>query len=282
MTETKSAVVSGWTGDSDYFVLAESHEFQPERVVDVLRGRIAGVIFRGMVSTGTCEAIAQRFWSSPQLRERGSEEPNYYLGTYHYHKTTEQYLDESAATVAEIENVLDLPGEPMEPFRRGVAAALGPDITFRLAQHDGREACQALLRSWRGSGQFALQPHDDLSQCREPKQADFEIQRVGGFRPAALNICLENGAGGRLCYWNVQPDDVSKRRLDVYYTGWPYPPESLAGYEMTSVEINQGDVYVFNGAHVHAVEPNTDEEARRTTLAGLFGFVDDSTVVFWT
>jgi hypothetical protein len=282
MTETETAVVTGWSGDSDYFTFVELDEFQPERVVDVLRGRIAGVIFRGMVRRSACDAIAERFWHSSQLRERGSEELNYYLGTYHYHKTTAQYLDESAAVADELDHVLDVPGEPLGPFRRGVSDALGPHATFRPAEHNGRPACQALLRSWRGSGRFALQPHDDLAQCGEPRQADFEIQRVRGFQPAALNICLENGAGGRLDYWNIKPDEASKRTLGLHYTGWPYPLESLAGYEMARIEINQGDVYVFNGGHVHAVEPNTGADVRRTTLAGLFGFVDDRTAVFWT
>lgn len=282
MTKTETAAVTGWSGDPDYFTFAELDEFQPARVVDVLRGRIAGVIFRGMVSPNACAAIAERFWRSPKLRERGSEELNFYLGTYHYHKTTAQYLDESAAVAGELAEVLDVPGEPLGTFRRGLSEALAPDATFRLAQHNGREACPALLRSWRGTGQFALQPHEDLAQCGEPRQADFEIQRVRGFQPCALNICLENGAGGRLCYWNIKPDEASKRKLGLHFTGWPYPPESLADFDMVRLEINQGDAYMFNGGHVHAVESNTVAGVQRTTLAGLFGFVDDSTAVFWT
>jgi Phytanoyl-CoA dioxygenase (PhyH). len=51
---------------------------------------------------------------------------------------------------------------------------------------------------------------------------------------------------------------------------------------MKWIEVNAGDVYVFNGAHVHAVEPNTSPKLRRTTLAGIFGFRDDTTVISWT
>ena len=43
-----------------------------------------------------------------------------------------------------------------------------------------------------------------------------------------------------------------------------------------------GDVYVFNGAHVHAVEPNTTEQQTRTTLAAMMAFKDDKTVVTWS
>jgi hypothetical protein len=101
-------------------------------------------------------------------------------------------------------------------------------------------------------------------------------------RVCALNICLENGAGGRLRIWNIQPDDESRRRLGTFYSGSPYPVDSLAGFDSLWVEVGQGDVYVFNGSHVHAVEPTTVAGAKRTTLSGLFGFIDDATVVSWT
>jgi hypothetical protein len=280
----RSTTVSlgGWRGDSNYFIFREYSRFDPEQVVDVLHGRVAGMIFRGMVDPRTCADLCQRFWESPALKERPSEELNYYLGAYHYHKTTDQYLDESTAVADELAAVLDVPDNPLEVFGTGLAEALSPNAVVRQARHNGREACAGLLRTWRGRGEFALKPHEDLSQCAEPKQADFEIQRVRQRTVCALNICLENGAGGRLRYWNVQPDESSKHELGLHYSGWPYPVELLAGYESIALDVGPGDVYVFNGAHVHAVEPNTEPNSRRTTLSGLFGFVDDRTVVFWT
>lgn len=274
--------VAGWCGDADYFTFLESREFQPEQVLDVLKGKVAGVIFRGIASSDTCAALTDRFWRSTALKERGSEEPNYYLGAYHYHKTTAQYLDESAAVANALADVLDVPDSPLTQFREGLSRRLAPDVVFRPARHEGRDACQALLRSWRGQGQFALQPHEDLAQCGEPRQADFEIQQARKYCVSALNICLENGKGGNLCYWNVQPNEASKRRMGLQYAGWPYPEESLAGFEKMVVEIHPGDVYVFNGAHVHAVEPNAEAGVRRTTMSGLLSFIDDNTVVFWT
>ncbi|TNH22706.1 hypothetical protein FHG89_28600 [Micromonospora orduensis] len=274
--------VTGWSGDEEYFTFREFDDFRPEEVVDVLNGRVAGVIFRGMISPDVCEQIASRFWASPSIRERPSP-PGHYLGTYHYHKPTGQYLDECAESAAAVAEVLDVPGRPLDRFRRGLSDALAPQgAIFRLAEKDGRQACMALLRSWHGHGEFALVPHEDRSQCSEPQQADFEIQQVLGYQPAALNICLENGTGGRLFYYNIRPDDESKRRLGLHYTGSPYPRGAVDGFELLRVDVNPGDVYVFNGAHVHAVEPNVDPEARRTTLAALLGFIDDKTVVSWT
>jgi len=278
-----STPVTGWQGSPEYFTVREYPAYDPHAVADVLRGRVAGVIFRGMVLPETCQELAARFWASTRRKRRGVEAPGYYLGTYHYHKTTLAYLQESEKVAEALDALLDVPGNPLTAFYGGLADALRPEgVTVRLARHDGRKACRALLRSWHGQGEYALAPHDDRSQCTEPQQADFEIQRVAEREVAALNICLENGNGGRLAYWNIQPDDESKRRLGLHYTGSPYPLASLNGIEMKWIEVNAGDVYVFNGAHVHAVEPNTSPKLRRTTLAGIFGFRDDTTVISWT
>jgi hypothetical protein len=274
--------LTGWSGDQDYFAFRQHDEFVAESVVDLLRGDILGVMFKGVVSREVCERICEQFWASPHRRTRGVEAPGYYLGTYHYHKTTEGYLDDVEAAAPGLAEVLAVPGEPIGLFRQGMTEALAKEgVDFRLARHGGREACLALLRSWHGTGEYALAPHEDQSQCREPQQADFEIQRVVDRHVAALNICLENGEGGRLVIWNVIPDEDSKRRHGLTYTGSPYPLETLEGFTPLSVPVEPGDIYLFNGAHVHAVEPNTGT-GRRTTAAAILGFVDDSTVVTWT
>ncbi|MFL6136528.1 MAG: PLP-dependent aminotransferase family protein [Frankiaceae bacterium] len=274
--------LTGWSGGSDYFTFREQDGYDARSVVDVLRGRVAGAMFRGMMAPETCAALAARFWASPARRVRGSEAPGYYVGAYHYHRTTEEYLADSERVAAALDEVLAVPGDPLDRFYRELAGALAPEgVTVRRARHGDRLACRGLLRSWHGEGEFALAPHEDLSQCTEPKQVDFEIQRVVAHHGVALNMCIENGSSGRLAYWNIRPDIVSRRRLGVHYTGSPYPADVLDGIEMMWVDVHPGDVYVFNGAHVHAVEPTRSGE-RRTTLAGILGFIDDTTVVSWT
>jgi hypothetical protein len=276
--------VTGWTGDKDYFVIREYDEFDPEAVLDVLEGRVAGVMFRGMVPLDVCKNISQRFWDSPDRKTRGVEAPGFYLGAYTWNKPTAQYLDESAEANPILRELLDVPGDPMKVFYDGLNRVLAErGAVVRPSLHEGRESCIALLRSWHGQGQFALEPHDDDSQCSDPQMADYERNEVYGRPVAALNICLENeGGGGRLAFWNVQPDEESKRRLGVQYTGSPYPAETLEDFEVQWVEVRTGDVYVFNGAHVHAVEPNTTEQQTRTTLAAMLAFKDDHNVVTWS
>ncbi len=274
--------VTGWSGDETYFRPREYDHFVPEAVLDVLHGRTACVVFRGMVSKEVCKSITERFWNSSHRQARGIEAPGYYLGAYTWNKSTAQYFDESEAVNPALEEVLDLPGDPMKVFYEGLSAALATEgAIVRPGRHKGRKASVALLRSWHGEGEFALEPHDDIAQCADPQMADFERSGVLRHTVAALNICLENPEGGRLVYWNVQPDTASRIRLDMLYTGIPYPVESLAPYGVNWIEIRPGDVYVFNGAHVHAVEPNTTNEPR-TTLAAMMGFIDDHTVITWS
>jgi hypothetical protein len=277
--------LTGWQGGPEYFRFVELDRFDPGVVADVLRGRVAGVIFRNVIAPEAGEELVRRFWDSPARKRRGGEvceSLGYYVGAYHYHKPTRTYLEESAEIAGYLSEVLDVAGEPSRWFREGLRDRLASEgVTFRLAEKDGMQACPALIRHWNATGEYALQPHEDASQCREPQQADFEIQRTLAHPVCAVNMCLENGEKGRLVYWNVVPDDDSKSRLGLYYSGSPYPTEVLEGIEAIWLQVRTGDVYVFNGSHVHGVEASA-ESGKRTTLAWNMGFCDDRTVVTWT
>ena len=192
-TKLEVRPLTGWSGDEKYFDFHEYQEFVPEAVLDVLEGRVAGVIFRGMVPADVCTNLSQRFWDSPARKTRGVEAPGYYLGAYTWNKPTAQYLDESAEVNPALRELLDVPGNPMKVFYDGLGRVLAErGARVRPSVHDGRESCLALLRSWHGRGTFALAPHDDDSQCSDPQMADFERNGVFGRPVAALNICLQN------------------------------------------------------------------------------------------
>lgn len=283
--DSEAVQVTGWHGSRAYFRFLDYHTFDPEGILKVLRGEVFGAIFRGAIDPATSKELVRRFWESPARKRRGGEvceSLGYYVGAYHYHKPTSTYLDESAEIADHLNALLDVPDEPCRWFRQRLGARLaGEGVALRLSEKDGRHGCPVLVRHWNASGDFALQPHEDESQCREPRQADFEIQRTLEYGVFAVNMCLENGAGGDLVCWNVIPDDSSKRRLDLYYSGSPYPPEVLEGIPSISLEVRSGDIYVFNGGHVHAVEASAPG-ATRTTMAFNMGYCDDHTVVTWT
>ncbi len=278
--ERSPSQLTGWQGDPEYFRFLEYDRFDPGPVVDVLRGKVAGVIFRAVIDTDTVRELVSRFWKSSARKPWDGV--GYYLGAYHYHKPTETYLDESAEIAEYLDSVLDVRNEPSRWFRDRLHKRLSEDgVTLRLAEKDGRHAGQVFLVHWNATGHYALQPHEDLSECREPGQADFEIQRTTNYAPCAVNMCLENGDRGRLIYWNIIPDDASKKKLNVYYSGSPYPREALADIDSIWLQVGPGDIYVFNGGHVHGVEATTDT-GKRTTLLFRIGFCDDKTVVTWT
>ena len=276
--------LTGWQGSREYFRFVERDRFDPGLVVDVLRGGVAGVMFRGVIDPAAAAELVRRFWESPARKSRGGEvceSQGFYIGAYHYHKPTRQYLEESAAVAGYLASLLDIPNEPSRWFREQLGARLAQEgVTFRLSEKDGLQGCPALVRSWNFQGEYALQPHEDESQCREPRQADFEIQQTLRYKVCAVNMCLENGGRGRLAFWNVIPDDTSKTRLGLYYAGSPYPPEVLREIESIWLDVRPGDVYVFNGGHVHGVEAG--DGSKRSTLAWNMGFCDDRTVVSWT
>lgn len=277
--------VTGWRGDPDYFRFAEYQELDLDPVIEVLRGRLLGVIYRGVIDPAASRELVRRFWDSPARKRRGGEvceSLGYYVGAYHYHKPTAVYLDESAEVAPHLDRILDVPDEPARWFRDRLTRRLAAeDVEFRLARNNGRPGCPLLIRSWNAAGAFALQPHEDASQCRVSAQAGFEVQRTLDHTVAAVNMCLENGGGGQLVIWNVVPDDESKSRLGLYYAGSPYPPEAVDGIDAIWLPVRAGDVYVFNGEHVHGVEASA-AGAKRTTMAWNMGFCDERTVVSWT
>lgn len=282
---TKLGTVTGWHGEPDYFRFAERTELDLDPVVDVLRGRLLGVVYRGVIDEGAASELVRRFWESPMRKRRGGEvceSLGYYVGAYHYHKPTKTYLDESAEVAPYLDQVLDVPNEPTRWFKDRLRARLAAeDVDFRLSRDEGRPGCPALIRHWNAAGAFALQHHEDASQCRWPEQAGFEIQRTLRHTVAAVNMCLENGEMGRLVMWNVIPDDESKSRLGLYLSGSPYPPEVVEGIDAVWLPVGPGDIYVFNGEHIHAVEAS-EPGAKRTTIAWNMGFCDERTVVSWT
>jgi hypothetical protein len=274
-----SSKVSGSVAPDRYFRFEEHCTFDPEGVIDVLRGKYLGIIYRNAIDSTASNSLLQAFWRNPATKRR-TDAPSYFLGTYHFDKSAETYLTETAAVTSSVESLTHMEGSPWVWFRDIVGDRLrGEGAELRTAEMNGMKACPALIRSWDAEGAFALYPHEDMSQCSDPRQTGFEIQRVTKYDVCAVNMCLANGAGGRLVIWNVRPDDATRERLGVKYTGFSYPPSELTGFKELYLSVRAGDIYVFNGAYVHAVEAN---QGVRANLSFFMGILDEGTVVTWT
>jgi hypothetical protein len=285
MLETSRQVrVSGRVRASDYFVIREIDRLDPGAILAVLRGEIAGVIVRGAIGDVACRHIAANFWRHPRRRQREDNVPAFFLGTYHYGKTLDAYFDE-ADRFRDVRREIfagteDVFGQVTDPL--GARLAEG-GVTLRVAHHQGRDASPFVVRSWSGSGEFALEPHDDGAQLLCALQRGFEIQQVAHAPAAvAVNVCVENDGEGHLYYWNLEPDAADRALYGLEETGYPYPPQAVEGVQRLVVPIHRGDVYCFNGKHLHAVSGHGGGDGFRSTISWLMGFSDPQTVIYWS
>lgn len=276
--------ITGRIYSDDYFRINEFVRLDPKEIVRVMRGDVAGCIFRGAMDPALCAGINANFWKSPKLRKRGDAVPAYYVGTYHYGKELGLYCDEAADTREALHDLFAGGRNVFSELMSEVRAELGRSgVSLRVAHHEGRDAGEFVVRSWSGGGQFALAAHDDAAQLTAKKQAGFEIQEVAVNPLAAVNMCLQNGAaGGNLIYWNIEPDVATRKALGVEETGYPYQAEWLDSFGRIDLPIHAGDIYFFNGKLIHAVQAQSVAGEFRSTISFLMGLKDAKTAIYWT
>lgn len=269
----------------DYFRFVERDEMDWQAWTDVLRGRAAGAVFRGVLPPDVCERIRRNFWSSPMLqsKEHSTRDADYSCGNHLFSAPTlDWYLDEADRARPTLEALCAGPGRTplslLEEYRRYLA---NQGIRLRLAEHQGRRAAPFRLRSRGDDHTLVLSPHDDAEAIRHARHIDgCEVQRVN--RMCNALMCVENGSGGELLYWNISPDRESRDALGMSTDSYGYPIESLSGIEQLTVPVHTGDVYVFDTANVHAVAPCGNDSVFRTTLNLLLGELDEETTVYWS
>ena len=278
-----SVLVSGRVRSPESFRFLEPDGFNPRDIVRVLRGDVAGCRFRGAIDPAVCDRVAQNFWRHSKRRRRNDDVPAYFLGTYHYRRPLDEYFDEATAHRDALREVFDGCDNVFDGVMSSVASVLAEEgVAMRVAAHEGRRASEFVMRSWCGPGRFSLEPHEDGAQLTCALQRGFEIQQVVTSPVVAVNMCLENPGAGELHYWNIEPDAASRRRLGLQETGYPYPLETLEGIDKLVVPIQAGDVYFFNGHHIHAVAAQDSATGYRSTISSLMGFADPRTVIYWS
>ncbi|MCA1298584.1 hypothetical protein [Stappia indica] len=277
--------LSGERKPAEEFRFCEGQAGDMSLVADVLEGRQLGVIYRNYLHQEACDAIKDNFWRNTFRYSRGADAPAEYLGTYHYRKPLHRYAGESAEANRHLPGLFEGLTNPVEAFRNDLNRELGRrGRRLRQAVCKGQETCRFVMRSWSGEKEFALEAHDDESQCLDPLQDGFEIQTAARRNAlGAVNLCLENGSGGLLRMWNIRPDLASKVALGLEVTGSPYPPECLDGIECFDVPIRAGDLYVFDGRFVHAVTIlEGHQQTGRATISFLLANLDDRETISWT
>jgi hypothetical protein len=200
-----------------------------------------------------------------------------YLGTYHWRKQKHAYLSECEAfrqALSDFRLEWDVVTAPIQQTIVSVGGRLRP------ATWDGVESAVPLVRSWQSTDSFALIPHEDASQCSDPGQLGFEAQQVLPERPVcSLNLCIDNQGGGELVLWDHIPTQREKESFGTQLEGGPYPIDLVSGADSVRLSVEPGDLYIFNGEHIHAV---TASVSARATVSCLLGRLPTGDVVMWT
>jgi hypothetical protein len=252
-------------------------------VAQVLAGESVGVLFRGCIPEDVCSQITARFASSPALGRRVDGVPASYVGAYHYKKHLSDYLSEAENCREEVARIMGAAGAGLlgTAFSK-LADDIGQGTKVRVARHDGRDACPLVIRTWANKGEYALSAHEDYSQCSDPDQVEFEVQRgIGDFVVAANGCVASQGADGSLVVWNIRPDDQTKDQLGLRYLGYPYDLRDLEGEQRISVPVSRGDLYFFNAAFVHAVS-SIRATGSRVTFSWLMRRHTPREILLWT
>lgn len=266
----------------DFFRLEERVGFDPDFATSVLRGELACVVFRGHCPADECRSWLSEFVDHPLTRARTGDAIGRYLGTYHWGKRQDEYLEECRTMGPAVDEFLEAigPENSWRRFERSLGDHLEAEsVMLRPANWAGVKSATPLIRAWYGQGSFSLIPHEDMAQCSDPAQSGFEIQDTLAHSVCSVNMCIGNEGGGQLILWDRIPSDNDRRALGTEFTGGPYPTGFVAGVSRIELDVREGDLYIFNGSLVHAVASTVGQ---RATVSCLIGFRSQEEVVMWT
>ena len=275
--------LGGQSHDQKYFRFHESATIDFDSIHQILRGKLLGTIIHNAIPSKDREIVAQNFWNSEVAKQRNDGVPAITIGAYHYKKTLNEYFDQVEQFKPHVDKLFHGANHFVNSFINSLTIYFSKkNIHFRLAKHNERYASRFVLRTCNSMSDFIILPHDDVAQCRTHNQKDFEITKIPNHEMVAVNMCLENFNDGELVMWNIQPNDATRKKLNIEETGYPYPAYLADDYEKITIPIQVGDIYCFNGRNIHAVYSKLKTERFRTTITFFMGFIDNQTIIYWT
>ena len=280
--------LQGTVHPNTYFQIVERREIDWQLWLDVLRGAVAGAIFRGALEPTLCQQICHNFWHSSALKGKNGGLPAHakaFIGASITTPPLKAYFEQVERTREALEALFINTGDFYNNLMENIKICLAEQgCCLRLAEYNGRRAAKYKIRSWANVGNLVLAPHDDFGLLKAPHLQGFEISQLD--RVVGVVICVENGEGGELHYWNISPDDETRKALgfksaNANYDSVGFPLEALQEFDKITVRICPGDVYLFDTSKVHAVGCKADDSANRTTILWSMAFRDPTTVLHW-
>lgn len=246
----------------------------------IARGELLGQIVHGFLSLEECKRIRANFEKSPALRNRTDGVPGETLGVDLYKSDPQDYIANTLEVKADLSRLfrgtLNVPLHLRESLQR----TLPSGSAIRPAVHDGIEYNEVRGIRWTDNGKYSLKFHDDQAQLCDPRHERLETFRIEF--PVAFNVYPSvSEIGGGLKVYNIAPDEATRERLGLDYTGYPYPDELLEPFDSLLVEPEPGDLVILSGRYIHGVT-GIGGHTPRILLNHFGGFIDPKTFVTWS
>jgi hypothetical protein len=252
-------------------------------IISVLKGNITALHISGAFNEDVARVITGNFTHNSGLTERKDGVPGQYIGASHYKKDAKSYFTESSNTEKHTEALF---GDLADPVR-GVFDALSrtlrkQGIELRRAKSQFGQANMCRTLCWSGTGNYALEPHDDVAQVLWAGD-DYELRAVSENTVVALNFYPSlPDEGGNLRIWEHKPTVADRKAQGVEKTGYPYSPEYLKGIPYHDFELKAGDMVLIDGGFVHGVTKQSGNGSKRLLLHCFVGFCRPDLVLWWT
>jgi hypothetical protein len=246
----------------------------------IARGELLGEIVKGFLSLEDSQRIRENFEQSPALRRRTDGVPGETLGTDLYKSAPDEYMAKTLEVKSDLGRLFYGTVNVPLMLRESLQRTLPAGIVVRSAVHDGIEYNAVRGIRWTDNGAYSLKFHDDQAQLRDPRQRSMETFQVE--YPVAFNVYPSvSEIGGGLVVYNIAPDDDTRARMGLDFTGYPYPEELLSEFSNVSVIPDPGDLVILSGRFIHGVT-GIGGQNPRILLNHFGGFVNPTTFVTWS
>ena len=100
LSSSHSIQLQGIVHPDSYFQIVERNELDWQLWIDVLQGKVAGAIFRGVVNQELRQQICHNFWHSISLKQKGDGLPAHakaFIGASFSNNTSDSFWNDTTS-----------------------------------------------------------------------------------------------------------------------------------------------------------------------------------------